>query len=116
LALPPGRLSSTAIQLLNHPDHSFCMSDASVWEICLKHGAGKLPLPGSPRKWLPTRLTFFQVTTLPLNHQAMYLSGELPRVHADPFDRLLAAHAMEEGLTILSPDASLSILGAARLW
>jgi len=43
-------------------------------------------------------------------------SGILPAVHDDPFDRLLAAHAIEEGATILSPDDPLSALGAARLW
>jgi PIN domain nuclease of toxin-antitoxin system len=40
----------------------------------------------------------------------------LPRVHADPFDRLLAAQAMEHGMTILSPDTPLSLLGASRIW
>lgn len=43
-------------------------------------------------------------------------SGELPRVHADLFDRLLAAQAIEDGLTRLSPDSPLSALGALRTW
>ena len=38
------------------------------------------------------------------------------RVHPDPFDRLLAAQAIESGMTILSPDAPLSLLGASRVW
>ena len=92
------------------------MSDASVWEISLKHSTGKLPLPDQPRLWLPRRLAFFQVQTLPISHGVIFRSDELPRVHNDPFDRLLAAQALEEDLTILSPDRPLALLGASRLW
>jgi len=49
-------------------------------------------------------------------HAAIFRSGELPRVHNDPFDRLLAAQALEEDLTILSPDKPFALLGAPRLW
>ena len=48
-------------------------------------------------------------------HAAIYRS-ELPRVHNDPFDRLLAAQALEEELTILSPDKPFALLGASMLW
>jgi len=53
---------------------------------------------------------------LPVTREAIFRSGELPRTHADPFDRLLAAQAIESGLTILSPDLPFSRLGAARVW
>ncbi len=116
LALPQGKLSPTATGMLDDPANMLFISDASVWEISLKHAAGKLPLPDQPRKWLPRRLAFFQVQTLALTHEAFFRSGELPRIHNDPFDRLLAAHAIEEGMTILSPDQSLSMLYASRVW
>ncbi|MCB1224258.1 MAG: type II toxin-antitoxin system VapC family toxin [Verrucomicrobiales bacterium] len=116
LALPQGRLSASAKAILDDSSNEFFLGDTSVWEICLKHGAGRLPLPAEPRAWLPSRMAFFQIAKLPLTHSAFYRSGELPPVHGDPFDRLLAAHAMEEGLIILSPDESLSKLGAARMW
>jgi PIN domain nuclease of toxin-antitoxin system len=41
---------------------------------------------------------------------------DLPSVHSDPFDRLIAAQAIENNLTILSPDRPLSFLGAKRIW
>ena len=116
LALPQGKLSNAASRLLNDPANGFFLSDVSVWEISLKQASGKLPLPDLPRRWLPTRLAFFQVQTLALTHSAIYLSGELPRVHLDPFDRLLAAQAIEAGMTIVSPDPPLSLLGASRMW
>ncbi len=116
LALPQGKLSPTATSMLDDPANLLFLSDTSVWEISLKHAAGKLPLPDQPRNWLPRRLAFFQVQPLALTHSAFFRSGELPRVHSDPFDRLLAAHAIEEGMTVLSPDPPLSILGASRVW
>ena len=116
LALPNGRLSPEATRLINLRSTSLFLSDVSVWEICLKHSRGKLKLPAVPRQWLPSRAAFFQAKPLPLDHSAIFRSGELPRVHADPFDRLLAAQAIESGMTILSPDTPISLLGASRIW
>ena len=116
LALPQGRLSAEATRLINTASTRLFVSDASVWEICLKHTAGKLRLPDAPGKWLPSRMAFFQTQPLAISKDAIFRSGELPRVHSDPFDRLLAAQAIEEGMTILSPDKPLSKLGASRIW
>jgi PIN domain nuclease of toxin-antitoxin system len=116
LAMPQGRLSAAAIQAINDPGNRLFLSDVSLWEITLKHSSGKLPLPAIPREWAPLQMKFHQLERWPLNQDAIYRSGELPRVHLDPFDRLLAAQAMESGMTLLSPDAPLSLLGASRLW
>ncbi len=116
LALPQGKLSPTATKVLNDPASELAFADASVWEICLKHSTGKLALPAEPRTWLPSRLAFFHIQPLPLTRDAIFRSGELPRTHTDPFDRMLAAQAIESGLTILSPDTPLSLLGASRIW
>jgi PIN domain nuclease of toxin-antitoxin system len=116
LALPQGKLSAEATRLINAPATSLFLSDVSIWEICMKHSAGKLSLPGIPREWLPSRMAFFGVAELALESPAIYRSGELPRDHADPFDRLLAAQAIESGMTLLSPDTPLSSLGASRVW
>ena len=116
LALEFRKLSATAATAVNDPGNTLFMSDVSVWEISLKHSAGKLPLPDQPRLWLPRRLAFFQVQTLPISRRIIFRSGELPRVHNDPFDRLIAARALEENLTVLSPDKPLALLGASVLW
>lgn len=109
-------ISSTAAEAINDPSNELFLSDASILEIVLKHSAGKLPLPGAPRTWIPAKMSFHQLQSLALTHHAVFRSGELPRVHPDPFDRLLAAQAVEEGMTLLSPDTPLSRLGASRIW
>ncbi|MDB6003123.1 MAG: PilT-like protein [Prosthecobacter sp.] len=112
----PDKLSSAAAVVVNDARNELYVSDISLWEIMLKHSTGKLPLPGSPRTWIPEKFAYHKFKNLSLNQDAIYRSGELPRVHLDPFDRLLAAQAMESGMTLLSPDAPLSLLGASRLW
>jgi PIN domain nuclease of toxin-antitoxin system len=116
LALPQGRLSPEATRLINLRSNSLFLSDVSIWEICLKESNGKLSLPGIPREWMTSRMAFFQIQPLTISQNDIYRSGELPRVHPDPFDRLLAAQAIESGMTILSPDVPLSLLGASRVW
>lgn len=112
----PDRLSSAAAAVVNDAGNELYVSDISLWEITLKHFTGKLPLPASPRTWIPGKFSHHKFRSLSLDQDAIYRSGELPRVHLDPFDRLLAAQAMESGMTLLSPDAPLSLLGASRLW
>lgn len=116
LAQQPDKISSTASDLIDDPDNDLLLSEVSVLEIVMKHSAGKLPLPDVPRKWILAKLNYHHVVSLPLRAEVMFRSGELPDVHADPFDRLLAAQAIEDGLTTLSPDKPLSDLGASRVW
>ena len=116
LAFEPERISAVARKILDDPATVRRLSQASVLEIVLKYRAGKLPLPEAPDVWIPSRREFFQLENLPLDERVIYRSGNLPDGHDDPFDRLIAAHAIESGSTLLSPDTPLSLLGAARLW
>jgi PIN domain nuclease of toxin-antitoxin system len=116
LAFEPARISAVARKILDDPGTVRRLSQASVLEIVLKYRAGKLPLPEAPDVWIPSRREFFQLENLPLDERVIYRSGNLPDGHDDPFDRLIAAHAIESGSTLLSPDTPLSLLGAARLW
>ena len=116
LALEPGKISRAAKELLDDPLSERCLSRVSVLEIVLKHRAGKLPLPTAPSEWIPSRRGFFHIADLDFGERVIFRSGQLPGGHEDPFDRLLAAHAIEAGATLLSPDAPLSALGAARVW
>lgn len=116
LSQQPDKLSAEAKAHINASESELFVSDVSVCEVTLKHATGKLPLPDVPRVWIPEKFAHHRLFSVPLTHAAIYRSGELPRNHADPFDRLLAAQAIEEQMTLLSPDSSLSLLGAARVW
>ncbi|MGI8602230.1 MAG: type II toxin-antitoxin system VapC family toxin [Verrucomicrobiales bacterium] len=116
LALQPNRLSEAARAAINDTGNLLFLSHVSVWEVALKHSGGKLVLPATPRLWFPPRLSFFQVQLLAIEMEAFLLSVELPRVHADPFDRLLGAQAISRGFSIVTPDPLFSLLGAASIW
>ena len=115
-AQQPAMLSAKARTALDDSASELFVSDVSVLEITLKHSTGKLALPDVPRVWIPEKFAHHRLQRLALTHAAIYRSGELLRVHNDPFDRLLAAQALEEELTILSPDKPLALLGARMLW
>jgi PIN domain nuclease of toxin-antitoxin system len=116
LAGDPSQLSAPAVAALNDSTNQLLLSDASVWEIVLKNAAGKLPLPAPPRIWIPKQRTFFQLKRQAIDPEALFLSGELPDFHRDPFDRLLAAQAIAHRLTLVTPDLPLRRLGAETCW
>ena len=115
LAFEPARLSKRAVEAINTAPKRF-FSSAGLMEIAIKHSAGKLPLPENPRAWAASRLAFFQVDLLPLDSEVIFLSGELPRVHSDPFDRLIAAESIYHRVPVVTPDEPFSALRAQRVW
>jgi PIN domain nuclease of toxin-antitoxin system len=90
------RLADEATELL--------LSAASSWEIAIKHALGKLPLPGAPRDYVPSRMRADAVDGLPVTHAHALRVCDLPHHHGDPFDRLLVAQAQLEDLTIVTAD------------
>ena len=98
------------------PANERYLSAASVWEICLKYAAGKLALRSQPEELLAGFLQFHQTELLPIDHEMAFHTLRLPKLHADPFDRLLIAQAIVHGLTILTPDPLIRQYPARTLW
>lgn len=61
-------------------------------------------------------MDFFQLAMLPLDQEVLFLSGELPMIHRDPFDRLIAADSIQRDLPIITSDLPFEALGATRIW
>ena len=112
----PVRLSPRARILLLDDDHELLFSAASIWEIQLKRRAGKLTLPDDP-SFLPGHLRRLGVReTIAVAPEHTYRVAALPLTHRDPFDCLLAAQCLSEGLALLSVDPAFASLGVAALW
>lgn len=79
------------------------LSAASVWEIVIKQGLGRLRAP-EPASVAPRRLGF---QPLPITFEHAEATASLPPVHRDPFDRILVAQARIEGLTLVTHDPSI---------
>jgi PIN domain nuclease of toxin-antitoxin system len=78
-------------------------------EIQIKVGLGKLELD-FPVEQIPQLATRSGLTALALDNTAIFMLGKLPSVHRDPFDRLLACEAIQQGVPLASADAIFSPL------
>lgn len=110
------QLGPQARRRLDAHDADLCLSDVSVWELCLKWQAGKLRLPAPPRLWVERQAELWQLERIPLAVEHYYRTTELPDLHRDPFDRLLVAQAIERGMTLVTPDDQVRRYPVATLW
>ena len=86
------------------------LSAASVWEMAIKQGLGRLEIP-EPASAAAARLG---IEALPVTFEHAEATLELPPLHRDPFDRLLVAQAGTEGLTLLTHDPLLRAYPGVR--
>ncbi len=112
-ATDPGRLAPAARSALEDGANDVRVSVVSAWEIAIKQSLGKLDLPRPAEQWVPDVLTRtgFEVAELGLG--AALRVRELAWHHRDPFDRLLVAHAIEDGYTIVTHDDALELYGVS---
>jgi len=96
---------------ISAPDSAVYVSAASVWEISIKRSFGKLDAPTDLLRQI--ELSRFEPLSMTTTHA--YTAGALPRHHEDPFDRMLVAQAMAEGLTLLTRDPRMGLYGVGVL-
>jgi PIN domain nuclease of toxin-antitoxin system len=101
---PAQKVDERPPPLLNAWANTFYLSAASVWEIVIKHAAGKLRLPAEPVAYLRGRLAETPAGILPISHEHALQVALLPLHHRDPFDRMLIAQAQVEGLHLMTAD------------
>jgi len=99
----PKRLSATARKLLNDADNELLFSAASLWEIAIKRGLGRSDFRVDPRL-LRRGLLDNGYGEIPITSEHAVMVDELPSIHKDPFDRILIAQAMVEGIALLTAD------------
>lgn len=103
----PARLSVAARKLLNDPRNELLFSAASLWEIAVKKTLGREDFRVEPRL-LRRGLLDNGYTELPITSQHAVSIDGLPPLHKDPFDRMLLAQALTEGITLITADAQLA--------
>jgi len=89
---------------------------ASFWEIAIKLSLSKLRLPAAVERYLPEQMSLNGFETLEISFRQTVGTATLPWKQRDPFDRLLAAQALEEKLNIVSRDAVFDAYGVKRIW
>jgi len=110
------KLSGAARLAILDPGNTRWVSPVSLVEIALKNRIGKLPLPDPFGVMFPSSLLAADIHLLPIEPEHIEPLTTLPLHHRDPFDRLIGATALVEGLTLVSADPVFNAYGATRLW
>ena len=98
------RLSVAVRRAIESADNDVFVSIASVWEIAIKHAAGRLDAPVDQ---LPEVLREMRAEPLPMTVHHALAAARLPRHHDDPFDRMLIAQARLDGLILITHDKAI---------
>lgn len=110
------RLSRPARALIEARENPMLVSVASLWEIAIKHGLGKLSLERPFVELISNQLERQRIGVLAIEIPHLAELTGLPLHHRDPFDRLLVAQARAEDLPIISVDAVLDEYDIQRIW
>ena len=110
------RLTPAVFEAFSSPDNTVFLSVISTWEISIKFILGKLTLPLPPKVFIPKERRRHLITKLPLLEDDIFPLTNLPKIHNDPFDRMLICQAIEHGLTILTPDEAIQSYPVKTIW
>ena len=110
-----GKISEKVKGILLDSQNEICLSMASLWEISIKVGLGKLELNQSLDSFLDIvesgAFTIFGLETNYCKEQ-----GRLPHIHKDPFDRILIATAICEKSILITADDNIKRYPIPVLW
>lgn len=110
-AINDPRLRGVARQAFLDPENVLLVSVATLWELGIKASLGRLPLPVPARDFFAHEITTRGYHVLDIRRNHAERAAELPYPdpqHRDPFDRILVAQALVEGVPLLTADGRLS--------
>ena len=110
----PDEISPEAKRIVQTEEHLFA-SFASLWEIAIKQGLGKLNI-GLNIPGIEEQCEIRDIQMLPLSSGAIERIKTLPDIHRDPFDRMLIAQAIEDSLTIVTRDRIIPQYQVPTIW
>jgi len=109
----PEKLTATAKKILQEDE--LYISMASLWEIAIKQSNGKLDLPFSPEELYAICLERdIQVKQILPSH--LNQLKNLPKIHNDPFDRLIICQSIAENIPILTHDGKIPLYPVKTVW
>jgi PIN domain nuclease of toxin-antitoxin system len=97
------RLPAQARRLISNPENEPAFSAASLWEIAIKYALRRADFRYDPRV-MRRALLDNRYEELAVTGEHAVAVANLPPLHRDPFDRMLIAQAIVEGVTLLTSD------------
>jgi PIN domain nuclease of toxin-antitoxin system len=112
----PELLSRKAAKIIDDKTGIMLVSAASAWEIATKVRLGKLPHAEALEHDFPQILHDLGYALLSIDAEAALRAGRFAARHGDPFDRIIAAQALQLDIPVISLDAKLDAFGVRRIW
>lgn len=112
----PSLLGARASVELRNLNNELLLGAGTLWELAIKVGLSKLTLSLSYGQWIRKAIADLGLSILPIIVDHADVQSGLPHHHRDPFDRLMVAQAMVEGIPIISADSQLDPYGIQRIW
>ena len=109
-------LSRKARAAIAAPQNQCLLSLVSSWEMAIKVSLGKLELPDAIERFIPDQLAANGFGQLQINFRHVAKVATMAFHHRDPFDRLLIAQAMEDGLPVVTSDPVFKKYGVKVIW
>ncbi len=101
----PAKISTPAMAVLQDPSNYRFVSAATLWELAIKVGFGKLKLLKPYRAWIVEAISDLALNILPINFVYSDFLVTLPTHHKDPFDRMMISQSLVDDIPIVSIDA-----------
>jgi PIN domain nuclease of toxin-antitoxin system len=114
--LTPDRLSAKVTQFIADKDNNLFISIASIWEIQIKLQIQKLTLDLPLSTLIKDLQEHSDIRILDITLPHIYALENLPNEHRDPFDRIMIAQAMVEGMPFVSADKVFDMYPIERVW
>lgn len=109
-------LSEVARSTFINPENDIYFSAASYWEISIKVSLGKLDVGSNWIERFDNEIAINSIRWLPITKEHCQRLLQLPKIHNDPFDRLLVAQAQVEALTLLTADTNIQQYPISAIW
>ncbi|NET00111.1 MAG: type II toxin-antitoxin system VapC family toxin [Sphaerospermopsis sp. SIO1G1] len=110
------RISNQVLEVINDENNQIFLSIASIWEIGIKHGLGKLNFNVPFETFITQQMSINDFILLDIKITHITVVAKLPFHHRDPFDRILIAQAIVENIPIISADRKFDAYPIQCIW
>ena len=112
----PTKVSTPAMAAMQDPANDRLLSSATIWELAIKVSLKKITLSMPYRRWMEKAIADLALDVLPITVEYANRQTILQAHHKDPFDRLMIAQALVDGIPIVSNDVIFDSYGVTRIW
>ncbi len=109
-------LSVAAREAILSPENQIYFSSVSAWEICRNYAKGTLKLPVPPARLIPKVRGDAKIEAIVFTEEEAITAEKLPLYHRDPFDRMIIAQALLNGMAIVTSDEAFGAYPVRVLW